>query len=133
MASRRRFLQLGVSSLVASRIAGCLSDSGPLGGLDDASGSDSTDDSAPATGTDGSLRTLDDVSDWSLSFDGANVSGLDSADGGLLATVSRENGPSSVAAIDTTGQSIRWQTERMVRRSVGRTPHTSELLAVSGA
>lgn len=144
MVSRRRFLQLGAASLVASGTAGCLSRSGPLNGSDD------DPDSASTTVANGPSRTPGDVADWtpdwSLSFDGANVLGLDAVGGDLFTTTSQEDGPSSVTAIDTPNQSIHWQTEmdgeavggshagyqRIARGGWGVTPAADAIYAVAG-
>lgn len=101
MVSRRRALHLGTALLSAT--AGCLThlrqpNSGNLDPL-----------------RDGETQTPDDVPEWTpewtLPFDDWQVLGLDAADGLLYLTLSTNDGPSAVAAIDPDTQSVLWQTE----------------------
>lgn len=101
MVSRRELLQLGVTGLSAT--AGCLNDSRR------------SDHSRPNDVGDSTTKTPADVSkwtpDWTLPFDDWQVLGLDTVGGLLYATLNKNNGPSAVAAVDPTEQSILWQTD----------------------
>lgn len=121
MVSRRRALRLAAGSLAA--VAGCLGD--PQGTPTEAptdrpsttptgTPSASPDDRIPE-GDDGPTRTPGDVPEWtpewSLGFDAGTLVGLDAADGLLYATLSSDDGPSAVAAVDPADRSVRWRTE----------------------
>ncbi|MFC4550434.1 MULTISPECIES: PQQ-like beta-propeller repeat protein [Halorussus] len=101
MVSRRRLLQAGAFGLSAT--AGCLSTLRKSGR------------SLPNDVGDGETQTPGDVPEWTpawtLPFDDWHVLGLDTADGLLYVTLSKSNGPSSIAAVDPDSQSVRWQTE----------------------
>jgi len=108
MVSRRRLLQMGAGALAAA--AGCVG-----------SPDDTTTDPGPGNGTsptdpgDGTTTTPGDLPtwepSWTRSFGGANVLGIDAADGRLYLTLSEDGGPSSVAAFDPDEQSVLWRTE----------------------
>jgi hypothetical protein len=110
MVSRRRFIQLGAATLVAS--AGCIGDQDAPTPESPGSGSGGqpspTDPGDGPTTTPGDLPTWEPA--WSLSFDGVNGLGLDTADGLLYVTQSAEDGPSSVAAVDPDRQEVLWRT-----------------------
>ncbi|SFR69079.1 PQQ-binding-like beta-propeller repeat protein [Halogeometricum limi] len=116
MVSRRRFLHLGVGAVLAA--TGCVGDSAPKRRRDRTDRADETSASpSPADASDAATETPDRLPawspDWSLSFGGRNVLGLDAAADGetLFATVSTQDGPSSVVAVDPASQSSRWRTE----------------------
>jgi outer membrane protein assembly factor BamB len=109
MVSRRRFLQFGAGALAAT--AGCVgheSDGTP--GHTDTGGRPS-----PTDAVDGPTTPRDDLPSWepswTLSFGDAAGLGLDSAGGLLYATLSRESGPSAIAAVDPDSQHVLWRTE----------------------
>jgi hypothetical protein len=113
MVSRRRLLQLGAGMLAAT--AGC------VGVLDDpadepaAPAEEPESPVSPPDAGDGPTTTPGDCPRWepawSRSFDGANVLGLDAADGLLFATLSTDDGAASVAAIDPGTREVLWRTE----------------------
>jgi hypothetical protein len=116
MVSRRRTLQLAAAALAGS--AGCL-DSPPEGSPTPTrtrGRSPTTDDpGTPETPDGDSTPTAMDLPEWTpewtRSFGGRNVLGLDVADGLLYATVSSEAGPSTVAAVDPAERSVLWRTD----------------------
>ena len=81
--------------------------------------SPSTTDGEPDTDTvDSPKRTSTVTNDesewiprWDMSLDEWTVLGLDAADDRLFASLSKNNGPSAIAAIDPTEQSVLWQTK----------------------
>jgi hypothetical protein len=103
MVSRRRALQFAAGTLAST--AGCL---GLPGGSDG-------DDTDPPTVTDGPVWTPGDVPtwrpEWTERFDGWHVLGLDAADGLLYVTLSSDDGPSAVAAVDPAERTELWRTE----------------------
>lgn len=99
MVSRRAALKVGVSSLAAT--AGCFTRT-PV----HSSPNDVDDD---ATTTPGDVPEW--TPKWTMPLGDWHVLGLDSAGGLLYATLSRNHGPSAIAAIDPTEQSVLWQTE----------------------
>jgi hypothetical protein len=80
----------------------------------DATDATATDDTPADDVEDGPTHTPGDVPEWTpewtLSFDGTNLLGVDAGDDRLYATVSAEDGPSSVAAVDPDAGSARWRT-----------------------
>ncbi|WP_276257720.1 PQQ-binding-like beta-propeller repeat protein [Haloglomus litoreum] len=108
MVSRRRLLQVGAGTLAAA--AGCTdttdnppADAGPS---DQPSPTDAGD--GPTTTPDGDLDAWEPA--WTLSFD-HDVLGVDAGENHLFLTVSANDGPSAVVAVDPAEQSIVWRTE----------------------
>ncbi|MDS0292635.1 PQQ-binding-like beta-propeller repeat protein [Halogeometricum luteum] len=119
MVSRRRFLRLGTGAVTATAAAGCI---GSSHGGDDTvpvtDASDSTDGTTTGGNGDESASPLELPEwdpDWTLSFDGPNVLGVDADGAGpLFVTLSDDGGdaPSSaVVAVDPAERSVRWRTE----------------------
>ncbi|WP_049987777.1 outer membrane protein assembly factor BamB family protein [Halobellus rufus] len=159
--SRRRLLQFGVGAVAGTvAAAGCL---GRRGGDVDRL---SLADDAPPPLSDGPTTTPGDLPEWTpewtVSFDGWNVLGLDaasangansqSASGGadddvLYATLSDADGASAVEAIDPADRTTLWRREmsgeavggshvaygRIARGGWGVTPTDDALYAVAGA
>ncbi|MDS0298977.1 PQQ-like beta-propeller repeat protein [Halogeometricum sp. S1BR25-6] len=115
MVSRRRFLHLGAGAATATAAAGCI---GSSHGGDDTvpvtDASEPTDGTTTGENGDESASPLDLSEwnpDWTLSFDDANVLGLDAdGSGPLFAAVSDEGGDAAVAAVDPADESVRWRT-----------------------
>lgn len=101
MCSRRAALALGASTLAA--VAGCASDLG---------GSDGAADGLPAPVADGPVRTPADglprwTPEWTQTFEGARVLGLDPVDDVLYATLSADG----VTPVDPADGSLGWRAE----------------------
>lgn len=108
MVSRRRLLQLSAGALAT--VAGCTdtSDGPPAdGGPSEQPASTGAGD-GPTTTPDGDLEAWEPA--WTLSFD-RNVLGLDAGEDRLYLTLSSNNGPSAIAAVDTAKRSVVWRTE----------------------
>lgn len=98
MTSRRRALQLGIALLPAT--AGCLTELRQSKSSDIGDGPEKTPGDVPEW-----------TADWTRPFGDWTVLGLDADDGLLYATLSKNDGPSAVAAVDPDERSVRWQTE----------------------
>lgn len=97
MVSRRRAIELAAGALAGT--AGCLDAPGGPG---------------PAAVGDGPVTTPSEVPawrpEWTTRFDGGGVVGLDARDGILYATLSSDDGPSAVAAVDPADRTVLWRT-----------------------
>jgi hypothetical protein len=116
MVSRRRTLELAAAALAGS--AGCLGSSperSPTPTRTDGRSPTTDDPDTPGTPDDESTPTAMDLPEWTpewtRSFGGRHVLGLDVADGLLYATVSSEGGPATVAAVDPAERSVLWRTD----------------------
>ena len=109
MVSRRRIRYLGVGALAVG--AGCIGSTDDSLDADEPAGQSSPTDAGdgPTTTPDESLPTLEPA--WRLSFDDAGVLGLDARDEMLYLTLSAEDGPSSVAAVDPAERAVVWRTQ----------------------
>jgi hypothetical protein len=109
MVSRRHVLHLGAGALAAT--AGCLSSTDDSTDTDGPTGQTSPTDAGdgPTTTPHEDLPAMEPT--WRLSFDDANVLGLDARDEMLYLTLSANGGPSSVAAVDPAERAVVWRTQ----------------------